>query len=47
MRCVKSDRLIISDLGYDGLNGKRAKEAVEAMERIFHEIGRQAGIRFG
>ncbi len=35
------------DLGYDGLDGKRAREAVEAMERIFNEIGRQTGIRFG
>jgi len=25
MRCVKSDRLIISDLGYDGLDGKRLR----------------------
>jgi len=34
------------DLGYDGLNGNRAREAVEAMERIMGEIGRRTGIQF-
>jgi len=33
------------DLGYDGLNGKRAREAIEAMERIMNEIERKTGIR--
>jgi len=33
------------DLGYDGLNGKRAQEAIEAMERIINEIERKTGIR--
>lgn len=35
------------DLGYDGLNGNRAREAVEAMERIMGEIGKRTGIQFG
>ncbi|MFQ6076177.1 MAG: hypothetical protein ACE5Z5_08600 [Candidatus Bathyarchaeia archaeon] len=35
------------DLGYDGLDGDRAREAVEAMERIVSEIGKRAKIRFG
>jgi hypothetical protein len=34
------------DLGYDGLNGKRAREAVEAMERIINEIKSRAGVKF-
>jgi len=34
------------DLGYDGLNGNRAREAVEAMERIMGEIGKRTGIQF-
>ncbi|MEM2959292.1 MAG: hypothetical protein QW261_13420 [Candidatus Jordarchaeaceae archaeon] len=34
------------DLGYDGLNGKRAQEAVKAMERIINEIENKAGIKF-
>ncbi|MFQ5758969.1 MAG: hypothetical protein ACE5IF_04775 [Candidatus Bathyarchaeia archaeon] len=34
------------DLGYDGLDGNRAREAVEAMERIIGEIERRSGIRF-
>ncbi|KPV64022.1 MAG: hypothetical protein AOA66_0473 [Candidatus Bathyarchaeota archaeon BA2] len=34
------------DLGYDGLDGNRAREAVEAMERIVDEIERRSGIRF-
>ena len=34
------------DLGYDGLDGDRAGEAVEAMERIVDEIERRSGIRF-
>jgi len=34
------------DLGYDGLNGNRAQEAIEAMERIMDEIGNKAEIRF-
>jgi len=34
------------DLGYDGLDGGRAREAVEAMERILDAIKRRSGIRF-
>lgn len=34
------------DLGYDGLDGNRAREAVEAMERIVGEIEKKSGIRF-
>ncbi|MGQ9720717.1 MAG: hypothetical protein ACUVXA_05265 [Candidatus Jordarchaeum sp.] len=34
------------DLGYDGLNGNRAREAVEAMERIINEIENRAGVKF-
>ena len=34
------------DLGYDGLDGERAKEAVEAMERIFDAIEKRSKIRF-
>ncbi len=34
------------DLGYDGLNGNRAREAIEAMERIMDEIGSKAEVRF-
>jgi len=29
----------------NGLNGKRAREAIEAMERIINEIERKTGIR--
>lgn len=38
---------VYGDLGYDGLNGNRARKGVEAMERILSEISRQTGIRFG
>lgn len=34
------------DLGYDGLNGNRAKDAIEAMERILDAIQKRTGIRF-
>ena len=34
------------DLGYDGLNGERAKKAVEAMERILDVLQRKTRIRF-
>jgi len=34
------------DLGYDGLDGKRAKEAVGAMERIIDAIEKRSKIRF-
>lgn len=34
------------DLGYDGLDGNRAREAVEAMERILDGVERRTGIRF-
>ena len=33
------------DLGYDGLDGKRAKDAISAMERIMDEIEKQIGVR--
>jgi len=33
-------------LGYGGLNGDRAKKAVEAMEGALNEIGKSAGIEF-
>jgi len=33
------------DLGYNGLDGKRAKEAVEAMERIINELEKQTKLR--
>lgn len=35
------------DLGCDGLDGNRAKEAVEAMEGIIRENGKRTSIRFG
>jgi hypothetical protein len=34
------------DLGYDGLNGNRARDAVEAMERIMDGIEKRTEIRF-
>jgi len=34
------------DLGYDGLNGNRAKDAVEAMERILDAVEKRTGVRF-
>ena len=34
------------DLGYDGLDGDRARDAIEAMERILNEIEGRTGIRF-
>jgi len=34
------------DLGYDGLDGNRARDAVEAMERIIDGIEKRTGIRF-
>jgi len=33
-------------LGYEGIDGDRAKKVVEAMERVLDEIGRKARIRF-
>jgi len=33
------------DLGYDGIDGRRAKEAIEAMERILHEIEKRTRIK--
>lgn len=35
-----------ADLGYDGVDGDRAEEAVEAMERILDEIQKTTKIRF-
>lgn len=34
------------DLGYDGLDGDRARDAIEAMERILDAIEERTGIRF-
>jgi len=34
------------DLGYNGLDGERAKEAVEAMERIINAIEKRSKIKF-
>lgn len=34
------------DLGYDGLDGNRARDAVEAMERIIDGIEKRTEIRF-
>lgn len=34
------------DLGYDGLNGRRAEEALMAMERIMNELEKRTGLRF-
>ena len=34
------------DLGYDGLDGNRARDAIEAMERILDAIEKRTGIRF-
>jgi len=33
------------DLGYDGLDGRRAKEAVDAMERIIDEVEKRSKLR--
>jgi len=33
-------------LGYEGIDGDRAKKAVEAMERVLNEIERKAQVRF-
>jgi len=33
-------------LGYEGINGERAKRAIAAMERVLNEIERTAHIRF-
>ncbi len=37
---------VYGDLGYDGLNGKRAREAIEAMERIMNGIENRTGLKF-
>jgi hypothetical protein len=37
---------IYSALGYGGLNGERARKAVEEMERIVDVLGERSGIRF-
>jgi hypothetical protein len=37
---------VYGDLGYDGLDGDRAREALEAMERILNAFERRTGIRF-
>jgi len=33
-------------LGYEGIDGKRAKKSIDAMERVLVEIEREAPIRF-
>jgi len=33
-------------LGYEGIDGERARKVVDAMERVLDEIERGAGIRF-
>jgi len=33
-------------LGYEGINGERAKKAIDAMERVLNEIERETHIRF-
>jgi hypothetical protein len=33
-------------LGYEGINGERAKRAIAAMERVLDEIERKANLRF-
>ena len=33
-------------LGYEGIDGERAKKVVEAMERVLDAFGREAHIRF-
>jgi hypothetical protein len=33
-------------LGYEGVDGERAKKAVDAMERVLDEIGREAHVSF-
>jgi len=34
------------DLGYNGLDGKRAREAIESMERIINGIEGRTGLKF-
>ena len=33
-------------LGYEGINGERAKKAIDAMERVLDEVERETRIRF-
>lgn len=33
-------------LGYEGVNGERARKVVDAMERVLGEIGRETRLRF-
>ncbi|MGB9740262.1 MAG: hypothetical protein ACP5IM_02580 [Candidatus Bathyarchaeia archaeon] len=33
-------------LGYEGINGERAKKVIDAMERVLDAIGRETNIRF-
>lgn len=32
-------------LGYEGIDGERAKKAIEAMERVLNEIERETRVR--
>ena len=36
----------IYEIGYEGINGDRAKKALEAMEVILNELERRTGILF-
>jgi hypothetical protein len=33
-------------LGYEGIDGERARKAVEAMERVLDELGKRTHVRF-
>ena len=33
-------------LGYEGINGERARKVLDAMEVILNEIERKTGVRF-
>ena len=33
-------------LGYEGVNGERARKVIDAMERVLGEIGRETRVRF-
>lgn len=37
---------LYADLGYNGLDGERAKKAIEEMERVLSVLQEKAGIRF-
>jgi hypothetical protein len=33
-------------LGYEGIDGERAKKVIDAMERVLDALGRETGVRF-